>query len=82
MGDPFASDTEQGPQVDQAQFDKIMSYIDKGKSEGAQCITGGGNGVGDKGYFVQPTIFDGRDRRYGDRHRRNLWAGVERADLR
>jgi len=57
VGDPFAEDTEQGPQVDQAQFDKIMSYIDKGKSAGATCVTGGER-VGDKGYFVAPTIFD------------------------
>ena len=47
----------QGPQVDQAQFDKIMSYIEKGKSGGAACVTGG-NRVGDKGYFIEPTIFD------------------------
>ncbi len=57
VGDPFAADTEQGPQVDQAQFDKIMSYIDKGKHAGATCVTGGER-VGDKGYFVAPTIFD------------------------
>jgi aldehyde dehydrogenase (NAD+) len=57
VGDPFAADTEQGPQVDKAQFDKIMSYIEKGKSEGASCVTGGER-VGDKGYFVAPTIFD------------------------
>lgn len=57
VGDPFAADTEQGPQVDKAQFDKILSYIDKGKNEGATCVTGGER-VGDKGYFVAPTIFD------------------------
>lgn len=57
VGDPFAEGTEQGPQVDRAQFDKIMSYIDKGKEEGATCVTGGER-VGDKGYFVAPTIFD------------------------
>jgi aldehyde dehydrogenase (NAD+) len=57
VGDPFDPNTEQGPQVDQAQFDKIMSYIDKGKKEGAECLTGGER-VGDKGYFVAPTIFD------------------------
>ncbi|MEX0825093.1 MAG: aldehyde dehydrogenase family protein, partial [Pirellulaceae bacterium] len=57
VGDPFAPDTEQGPQVDKAQFDKIMSYIDKGREEGARCVTGGER-VGDQGYFVQPTIFD------------------------
>jgi aldehyde dehydrogenase (NAD+) len=57
VGDPFAADTDQGPQVDQAQFDKIMSYIEKGKGEGADCVAGG-HRVGDKGYFVAPTIFD------------------------
>lgn len=57
VGDPFAADTEQGPQVDRDQFDKIMSYIDKGKSEGAECVTGGER-VGDKGFFIAPTIFD------------------------
>ncbi|WP_168563767.1 aldehyde dehydrogenase family protein [Crateriforma spongiae] len=57
VGNPFDGDTEQGPQIDQAQFDKIMSYIDKGKEQGAQCVAGGER-VGDKGYFIQPTIFD------------------------
>lgn len=56
VGDPFNLETEQGPQIDQAQFDKIMSYIEKGKSEGAQCVAGGGR-VGDKGYFIEPTVF-------------------------
>src|SRR5690606_21565201 len=57
VGDPFEDDTEQGPQVDQAQFEKIMKYIELGKREGAQCVTGGDR-VGDRGYFVQPTLFD------------------------
>lgn len=57
VGNPFDTSTMQGPQVDQAQFDKIMSYIEKGRSGGAACVTGG-NRVGDKGYFVEPTIFD------------------------
>lgn len=60
VGDPFADDTEQGPQVDKAQFDKILSFIDKGKAEGADCITGG-NRVGNKGFFIEPTIFDNVD---------------------
>lgn len=58
LGDPFDQETEQGPQVDQAQFDKIMGYIDKGKAEGADCVSGGGR-FGERGYFVQPTVFDG-----------------------
>ncbi len=57
VGNPFDTSTMQGPQVDQAQFDKIMSYIEKGKSGGAACVTGG-NRVGDRGYFIEPTIFD------------------------
>ncbi|MDP6445788.1 MAG: aldehyde dehydrogenase family protein [Pirellulaceae bacterium] len=58
VGDPFDMNTEQGPQVDQAQFDKIMKYIDLGKQSGAECVTGGDRS-GDVGYFVQPTLFDG-----------------------
>jgi aldehyde dehydrogenase (NAD+) len=56
LGDPFDPETEQGPQVDQAQFDKIMSYIDQGKKEGAACLTGGER-HGTRGYFVKPTLF-------------------------
>lgn len=57
VGDPFDTSTTQGPQVDADQFNKIMTYIDKGKSEGAKCMTGGSR-VGTKGFFVEPTIFD------------------------
>jgi len=45
-----------GPQVDKIQFDKILSYIESGKAEGAKCLLGG-NRIGDKGYYVAPTIF-------------------------
>ena len=58
LGDPFDPNTTQGPQVDSDQFNKIMSYIDKGKSEGAKCLTGG-NRFGNQGYFIEPTIFTG-----------------------
>ncbi len=37
VGDPFDPKTEQGPQVDQEQFNKVMSYIDAGRKEGAPC---------------------------------------------
>jgi aldehyde dehydrogenase (NAD+) len=61
VGDPFDATTEQGPQVDQAQFDRIMSYIDVGKREGASLLHGGGR-VGNRGYFIQPAVFaDVRD---------------------
>jgi aldehyde dehydrogenase (NAD+) len=56
VGDPFANDTFQGPQVSQLQFDRIMGYIKSGQEEGATVETGGGR-HGDKGYFIQPTIF-------------------------
>jgi len=56
VGDPFAKHTFQGPQVSQLQFDRIMSYIEEGKKSGATIETGGKR-VGDKGYFIEPTIF-------------------------
>ena len=56
MGHPFDPNTEQGPQVDEAQFDKVMGYIESGRQEGAKLVCGG-NRVGDRGYFVQPTVF-------------------------
>lgn len=56
VGDPFDPRTEQGPQVDQAQFDRIMSYIDCGQTEGA-TLACGGQRVGNRGYFIQPTVF-------------------------
>ncbi len=58
VGDPFDPATDQGPQVDKAQFDKIMKYIQHGKADGAKCVSGG-NRVGDTGYFIEPTVFDG-----------------------
>jgi aldehyde dehydrogenase (NAD+) len=57
VGDPFHPETSQGPQVDQAQFDKILEYIDKGQRAGAHCATGGAR-VGNKGFFIEPTVFD------------------------
>ena len=56
VGDPFDPMTEQGPQVDDAQFEKVMGYIDSGKKEGAKLVCGGER-VGDRGYFIAPTVF-------------------------
>jgi aldehyde dehydrogenase (NAD+) len=58
VGDPFDPATTQGPQVSQEQYDRIMGYIDAGKKEGAKLLTGGKR-VGDRGYFIEPTVFDG-----------------------
>ena len=56
VGNPFEEDTSLGPLVDKTQFERVLKYIDAGKSEGATVAFGGGR-VGSKGYFVQPTIF-------------------------
>jgi len=58
IGDPFDMATTQGPQISQEQCDRIMGYIDIGISEGANLLSGGKR-VGNKGYFIQPTIFNG-----------------------
>jgi aldehyde dehydrogenase (NAD+) len=58
LGDPLDPDTEQGPQVDRAQFDKIMRYIGLGKQEGAKCVTGGQR-WGQRGFYIEPTLFTG-----------------------
>ena len=42
--------------MDKEQFTKIMGYIEKGKAEGARLLTGG-NRVGTKGFFIEPTVF-------------------------
>eukprot|EP00960_Hanusia_phi_P071670 767601-Hanusia_phi.AAC.1 len=56
VGDPTNPATMQGPQVDKIQFDRVMGYIEKGKKEGARLTTGGER-FGDKGFFIQPTVF-------------------------
>lgn len=56
IGDPFHEDTYQGPQVSKAQFDRVLGYIEEGKKSGARLLHGGAK-HGDKGYFIQPTIF-------------------------
>lgn len=55
VGNPFDSKTEQGAQVSEEQFNKIMSYIEYGKNN-TRLVTGG-NRAHSKGYFVQPTVF-------------------------
>lgn len=60
VGDPFEDSTFQGPQVTKAQYERVLSYIEAGKSEGATLSTGGEafKNVGDgKGFFVMPTVF-------------------------
>jgi phenylacetaldehyde dehydrogenase len=48
--------SQMGPLVSREQHDRVLAYINKGVSEGGEVVAGGGR-HGDKGYFVQPTIF-------------------------
>eukprot|EP00026_Physarum_polycephalum_P015147 Phypoly_transcript_15769.p1 GENE.Phypoly_transcript_15769~~Phypoly_transcript_15769.p1 ORF type:complete len:225 (+),score=47.45 Phypoly_transcript_15769:73-675(+) len=56
VGNGNQPNVEQGPQVDEEQFKKILGYIETGKKEGAKLLTGGER-VGTEGYFIQPTVF-------------------------
>jgi aldehyde dehydrogenase (NAD+) len=56
VGDPFSAATQQGAQIDETQFEKILGYIDEGVKEGARLLTGGKR-HGDKGWFIEPTVF-------------------------
>lgn len=58
LGDPLDPTTEQGPQVSQEQLDKILGYVELGKKQGAKLVAGGAR-FSDRGYFVEPTVFDG-----------------------
>ncbi|NXS11386.1 AL1A3 dehydrogenase, partial [Neodrepanis coruscans] len=56
VGDPFDARTEQGPQIDQKQFDKILELIESGKKEGAK-LECGGLAIEDRGLYIKPTVF-------------------------
>lgn len=58
VGSPFDSDTKLGPLISARQMDRVLSYVDAGKSAGASLKLGGAR-VGSLGYFVQPTVFGG-----------------------
>lgn len=58
VGDPFDRTTRIGPVVSRQQLETVLGYIEAGKREGARLVTGGGR-VGTRGYFVEPTVFDG-----------------------
>lgn len=55
-GDPFDPTTEQGPQIDETQFNKILGLIKEGERQGAKLVHGGER-HGSEGYFLQPTVF-------------------------
>lgn len=57
LGDPMDDRTEMGPVSNEAQFRKVLEYIDVARRDGATCCYGGGVDPNLGGYFVQPTIF-------------------------
>uniref|UniRef100_A0A8C5I404 aldehyde dehydrogenase (NAD(+)) n=1 Tax=Gouania willdenowi TaxID=441366 RepID=A0A8C5I404_GOUWI len=56
LGNPLLPEVDQGPQIDQKHFDKIMDLIASGKREGA-TLECGGSAWGQQGCFIQPTVF-------------------------
>ena len=63
QGNPLDTETMMGAQASSMQLDKILSYLEIGKQEGAQCLIGGGRAQlgGDLagGYYIEPTLFKG-----------------------
>ncbi|WP_034274132.1 acetaldehyde dehydrogenase ExaC [Haloechinothrix halophila] len=66
QGHPLDTETMIGAQASNDQYEKILSYIDIGKQEGARVVTGGEpsdlGGELSGGYYVQPTIFEGHNK--------------------
>ena len=56
LGDPAAPGTTMGPVISAGQLKTVLEYVEAGKKEGASAITGGTR-WGDRGYFVEPTVF-------------------------
>ncbi|HEY1356779.1 MAG TPA: aldehyde dehydrogenase family protein [Thermoleophilaceae bacterium] len=57
VGPGLDPDSQLGPLVSAEQEQRVRGYIEKGTSEGAELVTGGGANGGDGGYFVEPTLF-------------------------
>jgi aldehyde dehydrogenase len=66
VGDPLDPQTQMGPQCSAGQLEKILSYIDVGKQEGAKCMTGGERSIQpgrlSEGNYLQPTVFVGHNK--------------------
>jgi aldehyde dehydrogenase len=66
QGNPMDMSTMIGAQASSEQLEKILSYLDLGRQEGATCLTGGARNVLDGelagGYYVQPTVFQGHNK--------------------
>jgi acyl-CoA reductase-like NAD-dependent aldehyde dehydrogenase len=58
VGPGLDPETQLGPVVSSEQHERVRSYIDSGRSEGAELVAGGGSGEdGNGGYFIEPTLF-------------------------
>ena len=58
LGPGLDPSTQIGPVVSREQHERVLSYIESGRSEGAELVTGGGTGETENGgYFVEPTLF-------------------------
>lgn len=66
LGNPLNADTMMGAQASEDQYNKILSYLEIGKQEGAQVLTGGEafhqNSGLESGYYIKPTIFKGNNK--------------------
>lgn len=66
QGNPLDTETMIGAQASLEQVEKILSYLDIGKQEGADCLIGGGaaklEGDLSGGYYIQPTVFKGHNK--------------------
>jgi 2-formylbenzoate dehydrogenase len=60
VGQPLDPSSEMGPMANRRQFDRVLHYVRAGQEDGATLVTGGGRSPGfERGYFVQPTLFEG-----------------------
>jgi aldehyde dehydrogenase len=65
VGNPLDTDTMMGAQASNDQYEKVKSYLDLGKEEGAEVLTGGDVATVDEypdGYYIQPTVFKGNNK--------------------
>jgi len=58
LGDPFDLSTTMGPVASHEQFQRVTSYFDVAKTDGARAVVGAGT-LGTRGYFVKPTLYAG-----------------------
>ncbi|CAO1425288.1 unnamed protein product [Diamesa hyperborea] len=56
VGNPFENNMQQGPQIDEEMFNKVLSYVELGKKDGAK-LECGGKRLGNEGFFIEPAIF-------------------------